>query len=265
VPAAGFLGSVLVVLPHLFLRTIRSDLQSRTFLHMTIRLVVAPFLAVPVGYLTGLAADRGIVLIVAFGTGLFPDRAFMWFSQQWNRLLSAQDDARQSLPLRCLHGIQPDDELRLWQEGITDAQHLATENVVTLLINTAYPLGRIIDWKDQAFLFVYVGSEMDKWRHLSVRGAMDVLGLAPRYYSQARYEQIRAALATELHTPEPVIERLINTVFNDPRVHQLWEFLRRTYPAKLAEGIGAFEDGSAAPSGSAGAPPQHALRVPKST
>jgi hypothetical protein len=134
--------------------------------------------------------------------------------------------------------LETNDELRLWEEGITDAQHLAVEGIVSLLVNTTYSLECIIDWKDQAFLCAYVGNDLQKWRDLQIRGAMDVLGCAPSYYKPAdRYHQLRAAISKAVGKEEAVVERFIDTVYNDPRVHQLWSFLRRTYPTAQAEPI----------------------------
>jgi hypothetical protein len=238
IPAAGFLGSTLVVLWHLSWRTVRYDLQPHAFTHFSFRLIAAPMVAYAVAGMSHLPNARiQLPTFIAFLVGLFPDSAFIWLETQWRKLALQKSQLGNFLPLRGIQGLGSNDELRLSEEGISDAENLAVESVVKLLINTTYSLERIIDWKDQAFLYLYVGNDFEKWRRCHIRGALDALGLAPAYFGKERFVVMRAALAKELHEEEAVIERFIDTIYNDPRVHQLWAFLTRAYPTRLAEPV----------------------------
>jgi hypothetical protein len=240
VGAAGFIGSAAVVLWHFFWRTMRIDLQPRTFTHFAARLAISPILAVVVakGIPIEKLSENGM-LFVAFGCGLATEFAFRLIASRWTKTVGEDDRQKNmsgELPLQNLQGLSSNDELRLWEEGISDCEHLAVERVDRLLINTNYSVERIIDWKDQAFLYVYVRDELPKWRQLHVRGALDILGLAPEYYKD-RYAAICAALAKELGKEQAVIERFIDTIYQDPRSHQLWHYLTVAHPVKPAKKI----------------------------
>jgi hypothetical protein len=240
--AAGFVGSALIVLWHLFWRTMRTDLQPRSFTHFAARLTVAPILAIAVSGGVSIAVQRGsIVLFIAFGCGLLTQAAFRLVEHHWSKTvltaMGRKDGLDGELPLQNLQGLSRNDELRLWEEGIADSEHLAVERVERLLIFTNYGLERIVDWKDQAFLYVYVGDELPQWQRLHIRGAMDVLGLAPKYYGHEKHQAMCKALAKELKKEQAIIERFIDTIYNDPRVHQLWKYLKDAYPTAIAEPI----------------------------
>ena len=63
---------------------------------------------------------------------------------------------------------------------------------------------------------------------------MDVLGMAKKYYTVDRAALIEA-LAQELGKPAPILERFIDTIYQDPRVRQLWKYLTSAYPSEPVE------------------------------
>lgn len=232
--AAGAFGATVGAIWHLHWRVIRLDLQPRTLLQLSARLCMSPFLAIAVASPLPLTAQA----MVAFGAGLFGDEALRRVKWAWYKALQTKGRPETSLSLQLIQGISSDDELRLWEEGIADVQHLAVETVLTLVTNTSYSLERIVDWKDQAYLCVYVGEEMiTKWRGACTRGALDVLGMAPEYYGDAQHNTLVTALAKTLASDPNILKRLINTIYNDPQVHQLWSYVESSYPAKLAKPI----------------------------
>ncbi len=238
VPAAAFVGSAAIITTHLTLRAVRGDLQPKAFTHLASRLLVGTLLAWAVARLSGaVTGSLSVQLFVALGGGLFPESALLVIERQWRSFVGLGVSASSSLPLRALQGINADDELRLWEEGVTDAQHMATESLTSLVVNTPYSIERLIDWKDQAFLYVYAAEDLGKWRALNCRGAMDILGLDATYYGQTRHDAIVPEIAAALGKPVPVIERTVDTFFNDPRVHQLWNYLKLAYPASQAQPI----------------------------
>ena len=240
IPAAAFVGSAAIVLMYLTARAIRGDLQPKAFTHFAARLLVGTILAWATASLAGVAADSPKAkLLVALGGGLFPSSALLVIERTWRRIVGLGASATPVLPLRSLQGIGDDEELRLWEEGVSDAEHMATESLIDLVVNTHYSIERLIDWKDQAFLYIYAPNEFDKWRSLGCRSAMDVLGLEAHYFGKERHDQIVPALAKGLGKEVPVIERIIDTIYNDPRVHQLWNYLVAAYPASPARPITA--------------------------
>ena len=59
-------------------------------------------------------------------------------------------------PLSDLEGLNVWYEARLMEEGIEDMQNLVSANIVDVLLHTRVPVGRLVDWCDQAQLFVHL-------------------------------------------------------------------------------------------------------------
>ncbi len=53
-------------------------------------------------------------------------------------------------------------EARLLEEGVEDMQNLATANLVDVMLRTRVPVERLVDWVDQAHLYLRVGKERPK-------------------------------------------------------------------------------------------------------
>ena len=237
IACAGFMGAVFVVLTQLFWRSMTLDMQPKAFLNCTSRLLLVPFIAVVLANsIPGFESNPlKPELFIAFGTGLFYQSALRTIEKIWNKAVGQLTKNDFSLDLKLIHGIDNHDEFRLREEGINNAENLAVESVENLLINTNYSAERIVDWKDQAFLLIYVENEISEWRKMHVRGIMDVLGMAPEYFGENESKALIKAISTTLKKEEYVIERFINTVYNDPRPHRLWNFLKAATPTKIAE------------------------------
>jgi hypothetical protein len=59
-------------------------------------------------------------------------------------------------PLNQLDGLNIWYESRLVEEGIEDMQNLATANMVDVILHTRVPVGRLVDWIDQAILYMHL-------------------------------------------------------------------------------------------------------------
>jgi hypothetical protein len=55
-------------------------------------------------------------------------------------------------------------EARLLEEGIEDMQSLATANFVDVILHTRVPVGRLVDWVDQAHLYLHLDRIEGTWR-----------------------------------------------------------------------------------------------------
>jgi hypothetical protein len=234
--ALGFLGGVLFVLYRLVQLTINADLRPKAFVHLTIRLVLAPVLAIMIVKGTHLSQlDTNVALVFAVGIGMFPLDSFRFF-RHWVRRRISSPPAH-TLPLRNIQGIGLDVELRFFEEGITDAQHLAYEDLLHLLINTNFSIQCLIDWIDQALLYTYVCEDFRIWQEkIYCRGVLDVLGKAPAYYAHS--DNIYHAIAKQTNQDIEIVRRFVDDVFQDPKVHQLWNYYKDTIPDRdLAEGL----------------------------
>jgi hypothetical protein len=59
-------------------------------------------------------------------------------------------------PLNQLDGLNVWYEARLVEEGIEDMQNLATANLVDVMLHTRVPVARLVDWVDQAQLYLHL-------------------------------------------------------------------------------------------------------------
>ena len=109
--------------------------------------------------------------VVAFVVGMFPIVGL----QALNRLAAvvlrgAVPTLRTNYPLSDLEGLNIWYEARLLEEGIEDMQNLVSANMVEVLLHTRVPVGRLVDWHDQALLYL----------HLRPRRKGDRAGAHPR-------------------------------------------------------------------------------------
>ena len=67
-------------------------------------------------------------------------------------------------PLNQIDGLSVWYEARLLEEGIEDMQSLATANFVDVILHTRVPVGRLVDWVDQAHLYLHLDRLESTWR-----------------------------------------------------------------------------------------------------
>ena len=105
-------------------------------------------------------------------------------------------------PLTELDGIDLYERARLAAEGVANVEALAHGNLVDLLLQTRIPAGRLVDWADQAVLYLHtaLGPQrrdlFDRLRTLGVRTATDLLVATDD--SQGRKSLLRAIGARHL-------------------------------------------------------------------
>jgi hypothetical protein len=78
------------------------------------------------------------------------------------------------LPLTGLDGIDLYDRARLETEGVTNIESLAHHDLVDLMLQTRIPVPRLVDWTDQAILYLHLGLAGDE-RDEKGRTALEVL------------------------------------------------------------------------------------------
>ena len=60
-------------------------------------------------------------------------------------------------PLTNLEGIDLYDRARLLDEGVSNVEGLAHHDLIELMLQTRIPAPRLVDWIDQAILYLHVG------------------------------------------------------------------------------------------------------------
>ncbi len=157
--AFGFLGAYLFDIQMLVRRFFQSDLKPSAYASAVVRVVVVLIIVLVMHQLPGFAdGSRGHEeAVVAFVVGLFP----LVGLQALNRLVAvflrgAVPTLRNNYPLSDLEGLNLWYEARLLEEGIEDMQNLVSANMVEVLLHTRVPVARLVDWHDQALLYLHL-------------------------------------------------------------------------------------------------------------
>ena len=160
----GFLGAYSFILQMLVRRFFQSDLRPAAYANALLRLIVvlilvsALFQIMPQDNLRAAAA-------IAFLIGFFPlvgMQAMQRFAATALRVVVPS--LSPPYPLNQIDGLSVWYEARLLEEGIEDMQSLATANFVDVILHTRVPVGRLVDWVDQAHLYLHLDRIEGTWR-----------------------------------------------------------------------------------------------------
>ena len=162
--AFAFLGAYFYVLQMLVRRYFQNDLKATAYINATMRIVVVILL---VWVLDPLLANAGWSQsqrsALAFVVGVFPTVGWQVLVKV---LLKIPGVIVPSLApthkLTDLDGLNIWYESRLLEVGVEDMQHLATTDIVDLMLNTRIPVDRLVDWIDQALLYIRVDDKKTK-------------------------------------------------------------------------------------------------------
>jgi nitrate reductase NapE component len=158
----GFLGAYVFIVQMLLRRFFGSDLRPSAYTSALLRIIVvlvsgAALYQLLEIWLTGSGEARRWEAAVMFTIGFFPLVA----SQVLLRaaaapLRFAMPSLKSDYPLSQLDGLNIWYEARLMEENIEDIQNLTTANLVDVILHTRAPVGRLVDWVDQAHLFLHL-------------------------------------------------------------------------------------------------------------
>ncbi len=176
----SYLGAYVYSIQELVRRYNTFDLQPqvyssifvRMFIAVAITFVGASFIVINSSQFVGnsnLATDAiAWAAVLAFVIGLFPSSGIRWFVYQANRIFNPPSDQVSELSLRNLLGMSTWHEARFSMMGIDDAQNLATVDIPKLLLTTQFDTQQIVNWIDQAILYVKVGNRIDRFREAKI-------------------------------------------------------------------------------------------------
>lgn len=156
--AFAFLGAYFYILQMLVRRYFQNDLKATAYINATMRIVIVILL---VWVLDPLLADAGWSQnqrsALAFVIGVFPTVGWQVLVKLLLKipgvLVSSLEPTHK---LTDLDGLNIWYESRLLEVGVEDMQHLATTDIVDLMLNTRIPVDRLVDWIDQALLYIRV-------------------------------------------------------------------------------------------------------------
>ena len=155
----AFLGAYVFIVQSLMRRFFQSDLRPSAYASAILRIVVALLSMTALYQIIGPRYDQEqeIVAAVAFGVGIFPIIALQALERLASTVLRViVPHLTPEYPLDQLDGLNVWYESRLLEEGIEDMQNLATANLVDVILHTRVPVGRLVDWIDQAHLYLHL-------------------------------------------------------------------------------------------------------------
>jgi hypothetical protein len=228
----GWLGAYIYAFGLIFRRYMAYDLTPNVYVFAASRFVqawiIGSIVAVASGTFfhsagMGAEANMATIFVLVFFIGFFPEQGMDWITAFSKRRMGQRSGVVKETRLADIEGLSIWHQGRLQQEGIDNVQNLATVDIPSLLINTPFTIGQIIDWVDQAILLVYANGTEPKghmYRQLEnvgVRCASDFLTAADdearlKLLVQALKETRRADESTSLALTEARLQMLLLSV-----------------------------------------------------
>ena len=172
-PTFAFLGAYFFTLNHVLRGYVRGDLRPKTYAQVATRIVCVAVLAFVLERLVagfGGARSSAALLTIAFIAGVVPETILIRLQEiargfamtaEGRRRIGREARTYETEPLTRLQGIDIYDRARLLDEGVTNVEGLAHHDVTELLLKTRIPASRLIDWVDQAILFIHCSATPD--------------------------------------------------------------------------------------------------------
>jgi len=172
----GFLGAYLFIFQMLIRRFFQSDLRPSGYAHAMLRIITVLILVAALHQLTATGNLR-TEAVVAFVIGFFPLVGMQALQRAAAAMLRvAVPSLSPPYPLNQIDGLSVWYEARLLEEGIEDMQSLATANFVDVILHTRVPVGRLVDWVDQAHLYLHLDRMERGWLDRTLHGSKDSKG-----------------------------------------------------------------------------------------
>jgi hypothetical protein len=207
--AFGFLGAYFYAINLVLRRYARGDLRPKAYSAITVRILVVVILGWLVEAATPVSGEP--ILIVAFLIGIVPETFLTFLREIYRGRVVPQltNGLDEPFPLQHLEGIDLYDRARLLEEGVTNIQALAHHDLVDLLLETRIPTGRLVDWVDQAILYLHIVgphedaaiypacSRKQRLRQLGIRTATDLLTVHAKYERDPALDQLSRAVTLD--------------------------------------------------------------------
>ena len=163
----AFVGAYIFSIQSLVRRFFQSDLRPSAYASLLVRFVVALSAMLALHQLLDIPTRTEAA--IAFVVGIFPTIALQALERAAEQILGAfVQQPTADYPLSQIDGLDLWYQARLVEEGIEDMQNLATANLVDVMLHTRVPVDRLIDWVDQAHLYLHLDHAetglRDRWR-----------------------------------------------------------------------------------------------------
>ena len=241
----GFVGAYWFILQDVIRRYFRDDLKTSAYVSVSARIIVVVVLVATMALVPLEPQEQALL---AFLVGVFPQLGIQVLKNGVGRLGKRMlTNLEVRYPLSDLDGLSVWDEARLSEEGIEDLQGLTTANLVDVLLHTRVPIARLVDWLDQAFLYLRLpaGQEgkhlRDGLRTLGIRGATDLERVWP---APGEDDELRGGIIAALggNGTAATVESLLRAFRGDVNLHHVRVFREFDW---LSEKYAPGDDGSA--------------------
>jgi hypothetical protein len=151
----AFVGAYIFSVQSLVRRFFQSDLRPSAYTSLLVRFVVALSAMLALHQLLDIPTRTEAA--IAFVVGIFPTIALQALQRAAEQVLGVfVHQPTADYPLSQIDGLDLWYQARLVEEGIEDMQNLATANLVDVMLHTRVPVDRLIDWVDQAHLYLHL-------------------------------------------------------------------------------------------------------------
>lgn len=234
----AFMGAYAFIIQMLIRRYFQSDLKPSAYISATVRVFTVLILVVVLHQVWNGDLPAGTETAVAFVVGFFPLVGLQALQKVAALALRvAVPSLRTDYPLSDLDGLNVWYEARLLEEGVEDMQNLVTANLVDVILHTRVPLGRLVDWVDQAQLYLHLepvkrgvrhrdqDSSRARLRHLGIRTATDLKDAFERRAFERDddelLEGLRWVLNDDDHRPPSVTQVVLKTLHRESNLQHV--------------------------------------------
>ena len=257
----GFLGAYAFAISMLVRRFFQSDLRPSAYAAVVLRIVLVLIILAAMHQLFALGGRNGTDAnssenIAAFVIGFFPLIGLQALRRVAARVLHVVIPSLvPQYPLGQLDGLNIWYETRLVEEGVEDMQNLTTVYLVDVILHTRAPIGRLIDWLDQAYLYIHLPPVIkdakkskagetrevpprDALRSLGVRSATDLVKLVePTTCVRAGDECAVLSGLLRRHGLDPdAVVALARLLANESGLDPVWNWKAGGIPHLTADG-----------------------------
>jgi hypothetical protein len=197
----GFFGAYLWGLQNIIRRYSMNDLLPAAFFRFGLRMIFSSVVALLIYHAVGgfngeygsadkranellLPTSDGLLLLLVFMVGMFPQRGINWMVAKINISDTDKHPTVEPLPLEMIEGMTSYDKERLEELGIDSCYDLSVADFIPLLLKTPYGSRELINWLLQAKLCVRFGSSVGELRKQGFKTIADLEGMDETFMEQ---------------------------------------------------------------------------------